>query len=83
MSSQPLSKSSVPDESIAYKVITSLSVTFGLAVITLCMRLYSRITVAKKVGWDDWSIILATVKKSSCVRFALMLTLYSVPVSST
>ncbi|KAF5878444.1 putative polyketide synthase protein [Botrytis fragariae] len=60
MSSQGLS-SYPPDDSIGYKVIVTLSITFGLAIITLSMRMYSRIRIVKHVGWDDWAIILATL----------------------
>lgn len=31
----------------------------GLALITVCMRLYVRLFMIKATGWDDWVIIVA------------------------
>ncbi|KAF2800893.1 hypothetical protein K505DRAFT_194844, partial [Melanomma pulvis-pyrius CBS 109.77] len=43
------------------KAITVMAVSFAFVIVTLGLRLYGRFMVMKKPGWDDWTIILATI----------------------
>lgn len=61
--SPPLGQDSNFDNpsTIAPACINTVSVFLGLAVLTVTMRLYSRISIVKRAGLDDWSAILAVV----------------------
>ena len=34
----------------------------GVAVATVWLRMYARIFVARKTGWDDWTMFVASVR---------------------
>lgn len=36
----------------------------GLGVLILLIRLYTRAFIVRKIGWDDWCIVLAVVRLS-------------------
>ncbi|EPE30949.1 hypothetical protein GLAREA_03916 [Glarea lozoyensis ATCC 20868] len=50
-----------PDENIGHRYIVTLSVTFFFVLLTLALRLYTRINITKSLGWDDYTAILATL----------------------
>ena len=50
-----------PNEYIGWRVIVALCVTMFFILLTLSLRLYSRIVLTKATGWDDYTSILATV----------------------
>jgi hypothetical protein len=59
-----------PNEYIGGQVIAAAAVTFPIVLITLAFRLYSRIWIVKSPGWDDWTIILATVSEIRLLKGA-------------
>jgi hypothetical protein len=50
-----------PAESRSWSVAVGGMVCGGLIVIVVGLRIYSRITIAKKLGADDWLMLAATV----------------------
>jgi hypothetical protein len=50
-----------PDVSISTRAVVTMAVSFACVLVTLGLRLYSRLLVVKTAGWDDGTIVLATV----------------------
>jgi len=42
-------------------VLALVTVSTGLALLTVALRLFVRITVVKSVGWDDHAIVVSAV----------------------
>ncbi|KAF2687354.1 hypothetical protein K458DRAFT_429292 [Lentithecium fluviatile CBS 122367] len=55
----------VNPETQAPQCIAIVSIFLGIMIITLAMRLYTRIYVVKRTGWDDWTALLAGVSGAS------------------
>lgn len=64
MSSYPSAKSSPPadgDQNHGTRMLIVIVTTFTIVVVILCLRLSVRLFVVRSMGWDDYSIIAATV----------------------
>lgn len=48
-------------------------VSLGIALITLGLRLYARIKIVRKLGWDDACIVAATVSDSKAIGRSLQI----------
>lgn len=55
-----------PNETIQARAIATMAVSFPLVVLTLGARLYSRFRIVKTAGWDDWTMVVATVGTPPC-----------------
>ncbi|KFY50910.1 hypothetical protein V496_09074 [Pseudogymnoascus sp. VKM F-4515 (FW-2607)] len=42
-------------------IIVSNATITGFAALVVCTRVFSRLVILKRLGWDDWTIIVATV----------------------
>jgi hypothetical protein len=63
-----------PDVNIGDRYMVTLCVTFFFVLFTLALRLYTRITITKSTGWDDWTAIVATVSPRCCLCYLLICT---------
>lgn len=52
------------DQNKAAGLLVSTIFTTILALITVVMRVYSRVVVIRNVGWDDYTIVIATASKA-------------------
>jgi hypothetical protein len=46
------------------QILSVLIVTTALALITFALRMYVRLRIVKNIGWDDYTMIAATVRDS-------------------
>ncbi len=51
-----------PHESRGGRVVATIAVSFSFAILSLVLRLCCRLRVVKTPGWDDLTIVLATVR---------------------
>ena len=51
------------DQKRGWQLLATHSTLSGIATIVVFARLYTRITIVKSIGLDDYSIILAAVRR--------------------
>ena len=50
------------DVIVSNRYIVAISVMTILAVLTVWLRMYTRIFVSRNRGWDDWTMFAASVR---------------------
>jgi hypothetical protein len=64
MAVQPATPSYPEWDNKRTQILCVLTITTTLALVSFALRMYVRLSIIKTIGWDDYTIIAATVRDS-------------------